>query len=318
MQRKIGIWLWAIPVLISGLLLLPLWLFFFAGEAIEASLVGNRSSPEGARRPKKAPVRRKRFPSRGAEALVDVIARHKAGMLACAIVVAFLLFVISMVVVFGEHEGHELTKRAEDIGGYVAIAGLVLGAPALGYAMVTDRAVEKIEDALGTTDRRLKQIRRQIEERLEAWHGELPPEHQVQVFVPNRQITRVVPLYDPDRVGPVEGWESNKHAPQALTGSAYASETYLHGESGELRQPKLRLTEEQLKAYEHLTGVAAAPIKFEGRVVGVLTVFTAAESPMTADPGFIKAHKELARWLAPVVKDYVPTSGPLLPEDLSP
>jgi hypothetical protein len=316
MKRTIGIWLWATPVLVSGLLLLPLWLVFFAGEAIEATR-GTPSTPEGANRPQKAAVRRRRFPSRWAEKLVDVIADYKAGMLASAIVIAFLLFAVSMFVIFAQHEGHELIGRAADIGGFVAIFGLVLGAPALGYAMVTDRAVEKIEDALGTTDQRLKQIRRRIDKRLEDWGGKLPTEHQLQVFAPNRQLTRVVPLYDPDRVGPVEGWESNKRAPQALTGSAYASGTYLHGENDELRLPKLRLTEEKLKEYEHLTGVAAAPIEFEGRVVGVVTVFTAAESPKTADPGFIKAHKELARWLAPVIKDYVPASGPLLPEDLS-
>lgn len=248
---------------------------------------------------------------------MDAVARHKFGMLALAIAAAILLFAVSMVFVFGEHEGHQLTERAADIGGYVAIIGLVLGLPALGYAMVTDRAVEKIQDSLGTTDRRLKQIRQQIQQRLEAWKGEIPEEHQVQIFVPNRQLTRIVPIYDPDRVGPVEGWESNQRAPQAITGSAFVSKTYLHGEGDELRQQKLRLTEEQLESFEHLTGVAAAPIKDGERVIGVLTVFTAAEKPQTGEEKFISDHQELAEWLAPVIKKYVPERGPLTPEDLA-
>src|ERR1700704_1638939 len=88
-------------------------------------------------------------PRRAAEMTVAWIDRHKFGMLASSVGAAVLLASAALFVAFGEHHEEQLNSFVADLGGYVAVAGLVLGLPALCYAMVTDSAVGRIEDQLG-------------------------------------------------------------------------------------------------------------------------------------------------------------------------
>jgi len=246
-----------------------------------------------------------------AEARVDWIARHKAGMLVFSALAALLLAVAALFIAFGEGEGGHLTSLVEKIGGYVAISGLVLGLPALGYAMVTDRAVEQLPDKIGASKADVKDLESEIEEILDNSGEMLPGGHHLQVFVPNRQRNALVPIYDPRSDGPVEGWEISRDTPQAITGSAWVQGDYLYGVGEELKQAKLRLTSEQLKRYGHLAGVAAAPMKVGVRKIGVLTIFAEGEAPMMATDEFQALHRRLAIMLSPVVGKYVPETGPL-------
>jgi hypothetical protein len=236
-------------------------------------------------------------------------------MLAFSIAAAAALVSIALYVAVGEGHGKQLTDTVIKIGGYVAIVGLVLGLPALGYAMVTDRAVEKLSDKIGVTGEELRSIGDRIGERIQALLAaqpeEFPEEHSLQVFVPNRQRTHLVPMYDPDKTGPEEGWEIHDDAPQAITGSAWVADKYCYAVHDELRQSGLRLTSEQHKRYEDLTGVAAAPIHKNGVKIGVLTSFTRGDHPQMMDPRFIALHRKLAVALAPVVGDYIPREGAL-------
>jgi hypothetical protein len=242
-------------------------------------------------------------------------------MLGFSISAAALLALIAIFIAFVEGDGEHLTTLATEIGGYVAIVGLVLGLPALGYAMVTDRAVEKLRDALGgLTEDELKiisgQIDTQIRKMLREWGKRLPDGHELQVFVPNRQRNRLVPIYDPKNAGPDGGWEINPDAPQAITGSAWVKDSYTYATEPELQQSGLRLTSEQHERYEPLTGVAAAPIRRDGEQIGVLTVFTEAKEPKMQDPEFIELHREMADGLSPVISKSVPKKGPLEMESI--
>jgi hypothetical protein len=263
----------------------------------------------------------RKTPGRFADAVVEWIARHKAGMLASSIAAALALGAIALFIAFGEDDGKQLTSLVTKVGGYVAIGGLVLGLPALGYAMVTDRAVEKLADALGVTKEELVSIGDQIGARirkiLQDWGEKLPDEHHVQVFVPNRQRTRLVPLYDPKGFGPSEGWEINRDAPQAITGSAWVENLYLYAtDKDRLKDPGLRLTSDQARRYDHLRGVAAAPIRTDGKKIGVLTIFTAVDPKMT-DPEFIALHRRLADALSSTISEYVADAGPLKLESIN-
>ncbi|HEX7244078.1 MAG TPA: hypothetical protein VF245_00760 [Solirubrobacterales bacterium] len=293
--------------------MLPLWLIFLAGTMIESSPVQELLGPARQRLRRRAGgrVKPRRGPARWVDGLVDLIARHKAGMLAFAVAVAIVLSLTALFIAFGEHEGHELTHFVADIGGYVAIVGLVLGFPALCYAMVTDRAVENLRDELGISKPRLKSLGKRVREIIANSRESVPDDHHIQIFVPNPQRTRGMPLYDPDNEGPEEGWIVDEDTPQAVTGSAWVEDKYLYGVNDRLSQPKLRLTAEQLKRYEHLTGVAAAPIHDGDRKVGVLTIFTDAEHPIMTEKPFRDMHRRLAKRLAPVIREYVPETGAL-------
>jgi hypothetical protein len=251
--------------------------------------------------------------TRWAEARVDWIADHKAGMLVFSLLAAVGLSAAALFIAFGEGEGEWLTSLAEEVGGYVAIGGLVLGLPALGYAMVTDRAVEQLPDRIGTPKADIDSLEDQIDDIIKSSGETVPPGHHVQIFVPDRHRDALVPLYDPEKAGPREGWEISAETPQAITGSAWVLEKPLYGVGEELTQSKLRLTSEQLRRYGHLTGVAAVPMKVGQRQVGVLTIYAEGEQPEMATKGFQELHSRLAIMLSPTIGKYVPETGPLKP-----
>jgi hypothetical protein len=251
-------------------------------------------------------------------------------MLAISVLAAIVLALAAGFFAVIEHEGGQLTKSVADIGGYVAIAGLVLGLPALVYAMVTDSAVKRIEDKLGASKGKIKDVKAAIDKRLSAFKESLPKDHFIQVFVPEIERMRLIPIYDPGETGPESGWGIDENTPQAITGSAWVGRKYLWGAGDELKQSKLRLTAEQLKRYEDLKAVAAAPILDPGRmiampnghevpdVIGVLTVFSTVESSKIGTDDFEARHQEAADSLVSDLEDDVPEEGALTQDDLSP
>lgn len=256
------------------------------------------------------------LPRSAAEALVLWIARHKYDMLAGSIAAATALVLAALFIIVVEQDLERLNSFVGEVEGYVAIAALVLGLPALGYAMVTDSAIARIEDELGTSKTGLEDIDRRISERLSGFEANLPG-HFIQVFAPNLQLSRLVPIYDPDHEGPEEGWSIEVTTPQAITGSAWVGREYLRGIGDELRQSKLRLTADQLKRYEDLTAVAAAPILEGDRRVGVLTVSSKSEDQQIGAPWFRERHEEAARSLTPIIGDYIPEEGALSQGEIS-
>jgi hypothetical protein len=279
-----------------------------SSPAVPIDLIGSLIIQTGRSR-----MKRRRASIKWVETLVDSIAQHKATMLASAFVLALALTLLALFFALEEHEGGQLTHLVADIGGYVAVVGLVLGFPALCYAMVTDRAVEKLRDELGISEGELKSLAERVHETIENSGEVLPEKHHIQIFVPNPQRTRVVPIYDPDGEGPERGWIIDKDTPQAITGSAWVEDKYLYGVGDELNQPKLRLTLEQLRRYEHLTGVAATPMYDEGETIGVLTIFTDSDAPTMREKTFRDMHRRLAALLSPVIRKYVPKVGALEP-----
>jgi hypothetical protein len=256
-------------------------------------------------------------PTRLAEALVGRIANHKASMLAFSISLAAALGVAALVIAVLDHEGHQLTSFLTGAAGYLAVIGLVLGLPALGYAMVTDRAVDDLAIRLRLTMLEVAEGEQEIQARLSAslttLGAHLPPGHFPQVFLPNPDRTLLLPFYDPENEGPKEGWEvGDSEAPQAITGSAWVKQQYMWATQEGLSDPRLRLTPEQTYRFQRLTGVAAAPVwGNEGEPIAVLTIYTAVDSPSVNDPAFIRLHLRLAHELAPVIESYVAPPGAL-------
>lgn len=150
-KKSIGSWMWATPVLIASLIFWPIWLVLLIGGL--ALLIGVAITGI-AQWLSKALV----SPQRGAEIAVAWIERHKFTMLASSVGVALVLASIAIFLACVEHLGEQLNSLVVDLGGYVAIAALVLGLPALCYAMVTDSAVGRIEDQLGMGKEKIKDI----------------------------------------------------------------------------------------------------------------------------------------------------------------
>jgi hypothetical protein len=276
--------------------------------------------------------RPRRISHRFALAMVERIDRYKYDMLALSAATAIGLSLTALFLILFESDGAELTKSLADIGGYVAIAGLVLGLPALVYAMTTDSKVERIQDQIGASKESVDDTRQAIAARLARFLTSLPPEHSVQVFVPERLRDHIVPIYDPEYRGPEQGWSIDPATPQAISGSAWVGRSYLWATDEELKQVNLRLNAEQVRRYEDLRAVAAAPIFDPGRmnpppdnprgepvpeVIGVLTVFSTVPSDVIGKSDFRTRHEAEAASLVAAVRSQVPEEGALTRGDLS-
>jgi hypothetical protein len=275
---------------------------------------GRRSAGPDARTEVYANQKRHVEPARLADGIVNQIAHHKAVMLVLSLALAVVLALVAAVDL-SLGDGPSLTHSVVDIGGYVAIVGLVLGLPALGYAMVTDSGVERLRDAIGVTDEGLGALKHEIKERIEQLlrtrSTQLPEDHHVQIFIPNLHQTRLLPVYDLHNEGPGDGWEIIPGAPQAVTGSAWEANEYFFALGDALSDPVLRLTPAQLRRFRRLTGVAAAPIRDQDEHIGVLTIYTDSKVPQMDDPAFIRLHLALADALSPAVSEYVAARGTL-------
>jgi len=303
-KEEAVVWLWAILVLLASLIFSPIWLVLLIGLGIAWITL---SLSKG-----------RKYPHAVAEGLVDWIGRQKYNMLAGAIALAAVLIVAVFIVVVLKGEEAWLTSLVTDLGGYIAIAGLVLGLPALGYAMVTDSAVGRIEDRLGMAEDKIEDIEREIEDNLAEFCAELDDQHFVQVFVPDRERAKLIPVYDPTDRGPRKGWGIAADAPQAITGSAWGGKGYLCGTQINLKRSKLRLTERQQEEYEDLVAIAAAPVldEIDNEPVGVLTVFSSVADSKIGTLDFQRRHEEAASALVDVIENYIPRAGPVLQNDL--
>jgi hypothetical protein len=316
MRKRLEVWMWAIPVLLASLVFWPVWLFAIVSGAVRVlsgdSTVEPKPNEETARN---AAVSIQGFSERFGQRLVISIASWKYHLLTGATLAAGAL-ALALAIFLIAGEGEKLTSAVGEIEGFVAIAGLVLGLPALAYAMVTDSTVGRIKDQLGADRRR--EIEARLGERLRRFEEDLP-DHCVQVFLPDLQQARLLPIYDPERDGPVEGWAIDRRTPQALTGSAWVGRSYLQGASDKLKQAKLRLTPVQAREYADLKAVAAAPIFGKGHLdpLGVLTVYSRSDNHTIGTDAFEHKHKEAAKGLAWIIDDYIPESGPLSQHDLS-
>jgi hypothetical protein len=302
-------------VLVASLVFWPVWIAVIGLGVIRVLSGDQVAEPShAADRSGSAMMSLRAFPRRGGEALVASIARWKYHLLTYAALVAGAL-ALTALFLFIAGEAERVRSAVGEVEGFVAIAGLVLGLPALAYAMVTDNTVGRIEDQM-TRDRR-KEIEARVGDRLRDFEDALP-DHTVQVFLPDFQQTRLLPIYDPDRDGPDEGWAIERKTPQALTGSAWVGKTYLWGIGDELEQSKLRLTAAQRRDYEDLKAVAAAPISGRGHLdpLGVLTVYSRCDDQKIGTESFIHDHTEAARSLAWIIDAYVPERGPLSQYDL--
>jgi hypothetical protein len=318
MRRRVEVWMWALPLLVASLVFWPMWLFLILGGIARVLAGGSSEVGTATTAPERGPWRHKLrgIPRRAGEALVEWIGRWKYHLLAFAAVVAGAL-AVTAIVLFAKGEGELASHYVHEVEGYLAVTGVVLGLPALAYAMVTDSAVGRIETQLGRARR--KEIEAQMTERLQVFEQEYP-DHSMQVFVPDPHHEWLRPVYDPDEDGPEEGWSIDRKTPQALSGSAWVGRTYLAAKGAGLEQPKLRLTRDQLKRYEGLKAVAAAPIFGKGGrddPLGVLAVFSKTNDQVIKTDAFRARHEEVAKSLAPIIADYVPETGALSPQDLS-
>lgn len=235
--------------------------------------------------------------ARQATKVVNAIASRKTTLLANAICVAIVLL-ISVGVLRAVGDGEWLTGRVAEIGGYVAIIAVVLGLPALGYAMVTDHSVDILSAAM------LDSLRDRIGELLAKVSPEvLPSDHHVQLFRPNSDRTLLLPVYDPHGDGPSEGWEIDPNSPQAVTGSAWVTNDYYFLQDQALHDSQLRLTPRQRKRYRKLTGVAATPVRDASQQpIAVLTILTSSANTRIGAQDFIELHVSLAEHLARLLR----------------
>jgi len=259
----------------------------------------------------------KNLSRKGGEKLVGGISQVKYSILTLSVALMIGIAATVLFMEFFENDGHLIHEIADEVGGYVAIIGLVLGLPALCYAMVTDDEVKRIGEDI---DRRtLKKVKKEIGRQLADFENGLEPDQSVQVFVPNSDGTLLQPIYDPSEAGPDDGWGIRPDAPQAVTGNAFVTNRYIGlDDINPSQYSLLRLTREQRKQYEDIKAVAAVPVpgRHENGAgckepVGVLTVFSADSTHYFEGEDFKRKHKEAATKLTEVLADYIPPRGPL-------
>jgi hypothetical protein len=131
-----------------------------------------------------------------------------------------------------------------------------------------------------------------------------PADYHFQVFLPNADRTRLMPEFDPERAGPPEGWRIDQEPPQAVTGAAFKTNSYVFAKGPAVSDATYGLTPEQQARYRNLSGVAATPIQnARGNPIGALTVFTSAAQPIVSDPNVIIRTVALAEVIARVLID---------------
>jgi hypothetical protein len=203
-----------------------------------------------------------------------------------------------------------------DAGGYLACLAILLGLPALGYAMVADRSIA----ALSASER--EKMHDRIAKLLEERANELKADgYLLQVFRPDWRRARLLPFYDPFKIGPKDGWAITEPAPQAITGSAWVAREYTFAQEEKLRDADFRLTAEQQVRYADLTGVAAAPVIDErGERLAVLTICTRETHPGMNSDEFVNLHLRLTDELSHDLRRIVgpldfPSVTPAIKED---
>jgi hypothetical protein len=231
--------------------------------------------------------------ARWADHAVELIAARKAEMLAGAVVLSLVLGVAALVDV-GLGNGSQLTKSVVDAGGYLACVAVVVGLPALAYAMVADRSIS----ALSASER--EKMYDRIKTLLDSKANELDEYgYQLQVFRPNWRQTRLMPFYDPFDIGPKDGWTIDSRAPQAITGSAWVVNKYTYAQGEDLKDASLHLTKDQHEHYKDLIGVAAVPVcDAAGQRIAVLTICTKEPNPRMDQDEFLFLHMSLAKELS--------------------
>jgi hypothetical protein len=270
---------------------------------------------------RRMPKALRKFPHKAGERLVGVISRFKYSILTLSVVFMISIVAVTVIMAFFENDGPEVQRIAVDAGGYVAIVGLVLGLPALCYAMVTDDEVKRIREEMDRTT--FKKVKKEIGDELAVFEKELSPELAVQVFIPNSNRTLLRPIYDPADEGPEDGWRIGS-SPQAVTGNSFAANTYIGlDEISPSQYSMLRLTKSQQRRYKHIKAVAAAPIPGPRKdtagnrdPVGVLTVFSTTSTHNMEGDDFKDAHETAAGMLTDILGDYIPQSGPLTEDSL--
>jgi hypothetical protein len=235
---------------------------------------------------------------------IDCLAGRKAEMLAGAIALSVLLAAAALADI-AVGNGEQLTKSVVDAGGYLACLAILLGLPALGYAMVADRSIAALsaserEKMHATIAKLLDELARRME--MDAYH--------IQVFRPDWREGRLRPFYESQKIGPAEGWRVSGPAPQAITGSAWVAGEWTFAQGEQLRGGNdLHLTAAQRARYNDLTGVAAAPVfDAAGERLAVLTICTKKAEPEMEGPRFRALHLAMAQKLSEVLRGIV---GPL-------
>jgi hypothetical protein len=131
----------------------------------------------------------------------------------------------------------------------------------------------------------------------------LPAEYKVQVFLPNAERTKLLAAYDPDHVGPEEGWQIDRDPPQGVTGTAWKINSYVFAPGEKVSDATYGLTPEQQERYRSLTAVAATPIQnARNEPIGALTMFTTMEDAHI-DDDFVNRHIGAAEIVARVLID---------------
>jgi hypothetical protein len=293
-KGRISGWMWAVPVFLAGLLLLPLWLIFLCVIAAESRAMRKlvATTSHAWRRTITMDMRALKW--MGGMALRASRRRGLAGSSGIALVLVPTLFAVF------PHWG---TWKA-----FPKLMVLVVWL--LGAAIVVARTIRLESHVETLTEResrfeqrvRTRALRKALDAVFAAPASRLPAEYYPQVFLPDRRRHSLMPWWDPLRIGPEEGWRIDRDPPQAITGAAWASDDYVFAKGAAVSDATYGLTREQQERYERLTGVSAAPIRdAHGRPVGVLTVCTEASEPRVSEKDFVERQVALAASVAPLI-----------------
>lgn len=268
-------WLWAVPVVLAGCIVLPFWILFTGTELAQA--LGGRVL---------RPILK--AADRGSEK------RGVAGLSGVTLVLVPTLFAM-----FPAWSRWPLVAKVA-----VLVAWLIAATIIVARTIRTEGRIAHLSHREVATEKRVRTETLRIAVNAILTSYALPDGYMPQIFLPDQTRSRLIPAVDPRALGPEDGWRIDQDPAQAVTGAAWANNAYVFAKGPAISNVTYGLTEEQQRRYADLTGVSAAPIRDQrGAPLGVLTVCTKEPEPLSSDQAFVERQVALATALGTVLAD---------------
>ncbi len=312
-RRECSRWPWVLAVAATGAPILPLWaiasIAVAVAEAVSRPLQASRPCLSTARSPSSTRSTRRRAQGPSFAALMVILrwiggkadrASRKRGVAGLSGIT--LILVPTLFAVF-PHWGENWRLLFK----LIALAGwLLCGAIVVARTIRMEQRIDELSARQVAVEQRArtKTLNRSTDLLLSDFASRLPSGYHLQVFLPDPGRKRLIPVADPDGIGPEEGWRIDRDPPQAVTGAAWRTNDYVFAKGSAVSDATYGLTPEQQQRYERLTGVSATPIRDpRGNPIGVLTVCTEQADPKVSEREFVELLIALATELAPTLED---------------
>lgn len=295
-------WLWALPVFLAGLLLVPFWIILRATDAV--AMVSSVASTVLRTVSRRVAAQMRTLKRLGNISTWASERRGLAGLSGITLVLVPTLFAV-----FPHWSEWRLLPKV-----VVLLVWLVCASIVVARTIRMERRIADLTNRQVAVEQRARTgtLNISVDAVLRAFASRFPQGYYLQVFIPDPDHKRLIPVRDPQGIGPGEGWRIDHQPPQAVTGLAWKTNEYVFAKGPAVSDATFALTSEQQRRYARLTGVSATPIRDpRGRPIGVLTLCTEEPDPAVSEREVVELQIALAAELAPALEDLGASVAPV-------